>query len=248
MAPNFNSIYLPYAGTSRPWLGMDTQENLRKNLTEFPDLMEQWRNREIRYQFNSHGFRCDEFSDTDSIMFLGCSITLGMALPSDLTWTTQVARALGLRCVNLAQGGASADTAFRMCLGWIERIKPRYVVYLKPPRIRWELVWDDRIEFCGAWRTDWKNSQSPYMHYVNDYMEDDNNDYFNDRKNTLAIESLCRQQAVPLLIYDSRQDLISLQIQNPEDIARDCLHPGVLANHTFAQRVIEDIQNMDKNN
>jgi hypothetical protein len=153
-------------------------------------------------------------------------------------WTTQVAEALGMKSANLGQEGSSADTAFRLCLGWIDQIKPKIVVYLNPPGPRWELVSKD-----GALKLSsrWTNFGWPLTPYVQQYLYDDNNDYFNNQKNIMAIETLCRRRSIGFYTYDSIQDLISLQTY--KDVARDCLHSGPEANRQFAQHVIKEIQN-----
>ena len=242
MTPNFNSSYLDQAGTTCYWHGrVDTPENYKKNLKEKPDLMAKngWDDTpSISYTFNSHGFRCDEFTTDPTIMFLGCSLTYGTALPIDVGWAKLVASKLGLKSANLGQEGSSADTAFRLCLGWIDRIQPKIVVYLKPPRIRWELIYKDTSLNLGT------HSRMPgwvLNSYIEHYVLNDNNDFFNDQKNTMGIENICRSRNIPVYIYDADNDLLALQTS--DDRARDCLHPGVLTNHKFAQRVIEDIQN-----
>ena len=240
--PNYNSSYLEQAGTTCYWHGrVDTLENYSKNLKENPDIMAKngWADQPaITYTFNSNGFRCNEFTTEPTVMFLGCSLTYGTALPIDVVWPELVARELGLKSANLGQEGTSADTAFRMCLGWIDRINPKIVVYLKPPRIRWELVNKDVAIHLGPFSRmpGWK--LNPYIEH---YILDDNNDFFNDQKNTMGIENICRSRNIPVYIYDACNDFLTLQTW--DDRARDCLHPGVNAHKQFAQRVIKDVQN-----
>lgn len=241
--PNYNSIYIKKAGLSQTWLGSDNLENYRENLQKNKDILEQngwigdsaW----FKYQFNSNGFRCDEFTTDPTIMFLGCSLTAGFGLPVDVIWPELVARQLGMRCANLGQGGSSADTAFRLCHGWIDHIKPKIVIYMKPTGIRWEmLVQEKTMPFSAWWRhSPYRKEFRSYDTYVDDYLSDENNQYFNDLKNTIAIEHVCRSRGIRLLTYDN------LKAIDPEELARDCRHPGIESHRQFAQRVIEDIQN-----
>jgi len=242
--PNYNSIYLSLAGKSQTWVDLDNLQNYQKNLLQCKDILEHngWIGDSalFKYQFNSNGFRCDEFTTDPTIMFLGCSLTAGVGLPVETIWPELVARQLGLRCANLGQGGGSADTAFRLCHGWIDQICPVQVIYLKPPGVRWEmLVQEKTMLFNIHWRHGpIRKEFSEYETYVDDYMSDENNQYFNDLKNTMGIEQICRSRGVDFHIFDP-SDLTHLWI--PKSKARDCGHPGVDIHTAFAQHVIKTI-------
>ena len=102
------------------WMPTDTQER-------FNDLMNYEPHREyfrekgwdkpgaITYKINQFGFRCNEFEvGAKSVVALGCSYTFGTGLPVETTWSYLVAKSLDLECYNLAWGGSSADTCYRM--------------------------------------------------------------------------------------------------------------------------------------
>jgi len=240
--PNYNSIYLNLAGSSRPWYGGDSAELYQRNVLERREYLAHngWLTTKIIYKFNSNGFRCDEFTSEPTALFLGCSLTMGIGLPVEVLWPSLVAEDLGLRSANLGQGGGSADTAFRLCLGWIDQIQPKIVVYLKPPRIRWEIITNNSIIELGI-----DNMISGYnadfAPYMRTYTQDDNNDYFNDQKNTRGIQSICNERGIPLFVYDAIEDFYPLT--TVLDLARDCNHPGVQAHQVFAQKVLKDIHN-----
>jgi hypothetical protein len=242
--PNYNSIYLENAGRTQTWVGLDNEIHYQENLQRHKDILEQngWIGDQARfnYKFNSNGFRCDEFTTDPTIMFLGCSLTVGVGLPVDAIWPELVSRELGLRCANLGQGGGSADTAFRLCHGWIDQICPKRVIYLKPPGTRWEMLVQERtMMFNVYWRRHPRRKEGvEYETYVDDYLSDENNQYFNDLKNTMGIEQICRSRGVDLHIFNT-SDLIDLWI--PKSKARDCGHPGVDTHTAFAQQVIKEI-------
>jgi hypothetical protein len=236
--PNYNAMQLPYAGISKSWSLSDRELLYRTNLRDNRDILLKngWDASSITYKFNSHGFRCDEFTTDPTIMFLGCSLTAGTGLPIDAIWPQIVAQELGMKCANLGQGGCSADTAFRLCHGWIDRINPLLVVYMKPPGIRWELVDEQRISPIRG--VDYQETGiGNLIPYIERYIVDDNNNYFNDLKNTMAIEHMCSRRGIRQLTYPC------LKKVNPEDLARDLRHPGRESHRQFAQKVIEDIKN-----
>jgi hypothetical protein len=237
---NYNSIYKWYSNKSINWLPMDTEGLYHKNLVEQKTLLEKnnWIDYKFTYTFNSYGFRCTEFINKPTIMFLGCSFTCGIGLPIDTIWPELVTKQLNMQCANLGQGGGSSDTAFRLCLGWIDKINPEIIILLKPPRIRWELVNEKKIEFIRV------NDITPMdhlSHYMRKYCEDDNNDYFNTQKNIFAIEHLCHQRRIKFLNFETKS---LANKNNTDDLARDLAHNGVKSNQQFANHVINNISSV----
>ena len=132
---NFNAGSL--ANRTVKWLPQDTEELYLENLKSNQLALERngWIDTEITYKFNSFAFRCEEFTNDPSILFLGCSHTVGVGLPVEHTWPTIVANKLNLKCYNLGQGGGSADTAYRLGSHWIPKILPNIVVLLISPAL-----------------------------------------------------------------------------------------------------------------
>lgn len=230
---NFKSIYSDLSNQSINWLSTDTEENYNANLSvkykKENIIKNNLSNTSFNYSFNSYGFRCNEFVLNNSIMFLGCSITLGVGLPFDLTWPAIVSKSLGLECANLGQAGGTPDTAFRMCLGYIDIVKPKILVYLNPPPMRFELVNKKQSHFLGPWS--YGDQSKMYRQWSVDY----NNHYFNVQKNLLAIKMLCTDRNIQFIPISS-----DIHYQ-PIDYARDFLHPGILTNKKIANFVIEQI-------
>jgi len=231
---NYNSNTIDFANTSIPWYGMDSEKSYAKNLKEKSKLLKRydWIDKSIDYSFNSKGFRCSEFTSDPTIMFLGGSVVLGTGLPVDTIWPELVAKSLNMKCANLGQGGGSFDTAFRMCLGYIDKIKPKIVIFLKPNGIRWEIVSESNIHFFGIWTMD---KDKIYKNYMQEYMIDENNNYFNTYKNILAIESLCKERQIKFLNFET-SDLVK------NDLARDLAHPGIRSNLQFANTVLSKLE------
>lgn len=60
--------------------------------------------------FNSDGFRSDNFSPDADILFAGCSLTFGIGLPIDLTWTRMVSDHFDKPHYNLSIPGGSVTS------------------------------------------------------------------------------------------------------------------------------------------
>lgn len=229
---NFNSYYKPLANTTVYWLPMDTEELYLSNLEKKFSLLEKnnWINKIIEYKFNSYGFRSEEFTSEPGIMFLGCSLTIGIGIPTEHRWTDIVSNNLKLKCYNLGIGGGSNDAAFRMCAGYIDKINPKIVIHRIPPGIRIESVTDNEIDNITI------NSNN-FNQLTNRYAMQDQNDQLNRMKNLLAIENLCIKRNIKFIILDESVKVPYI------DYARDLCHPGIKYNFNYAQLVNQIIEN-----
>ena len=243
--PNHNSHYKFYANKTLDWLPIDTKELYEKNLKDKYQLLKDnnWIDKSFTYKFNSYGFRCDEFTDKPTIMFLGCSNTCGIGLPIENIWPELVSKNLNMHCANLGQGGGSNDTAFRLCHGWIDIINPQIVVLLNPPGIRLEII--DAVVMRHLTPTWIHNTVTHYQSFLKDWSRDDNNNYFNTLKNKLAIENLCKARNVKFVFLES-DELIQMQMDLSKslgylDAARDLGHRGVLTHKKFTEYALTKI-------
>lgn len=229
MMPNYDSYYKAYANQTLNWILGDTEEKYQHNLMHNYDKMRElgWIDVDVTYKFNSLGFRCDEFTDDPTAMFLGCSHTVGVGLPVNDIWPEIVAGELKLKCANLGQGGGSADSSFRLCHGYIDKINPKIVFYMEAPAARFEIITDDPIPH-GPW-----DIEDRYR----DWFSNENNSFFNQARNLLAIKMLCAERNIKL-VQVSCFDLHHLD----GSLARDLGHYGVKSHYRFAHDLLNTIQ------
>ena len=125
-----------FAGKTSTWCPSDTEVRFDQNMADPKQraLMEEygWTRENVSYTFNAEGFRAEEFTDgvNDSVLFLGCSHTVGIGVDLESSWAYKVAHSLGLRRYNLGIGAGSADTCFRLAHHWIPLLRPKYVMML----------------------------------------------------------------------------------------------------------------------
>ena len=221
-------MYKLLANKTLDWLPMDTKELYEKNLkNRYNDLVKyNWINNHFTYKMNSLGFRCEEFNDQPSIMFLGCSLTCGIGIPAEARWSELVSKELNLQHVNLGIGGGSSDLAFRLCVGYVDKIKPKIIIFMVPPGIRIELLFSTYI--LSLKTGDEQNS------YYKQWASDENNHYFNLMKNKYAIEKMCSDRGIKLLIIDDFQPILPIFVS----LARDLTHPGIESNRICADKVL----------
>lgn len=234
----------PYAGRDTRWIPGDDEKKYKHHMENRRETMEKWGwdgpRGEFTYKFNSHGFRADEFSNEPSVMFIGCSMTMGVGIELENTWAHMVARDLGLKNHNLATGGSSNDASFRLFNHWHRIHRPELVVYYSPPRERMEIVTLDRkmVNLLPQGHVvDNMYKQWILAHY---------NGEFNQQKNVMAVELLCRESNIPLVwlpheqMFKTSDGFESI----PYEYGRDLLHPGNGWHRNMHKRVMSLINEL----
>jgi hypothetical protein len=231
--------YYP-ASQSLPWLhhpypGMDSEKLYARNRLHHSDELKKqgwWEYEPFDYHFNSQGFRSNEFdTDIPGIMYLGCSLTLGEALPAELTWPQLVSKSMGQPCWNLGQSGAAMDTCFRLAEHWIPLLKPTQVMLLIPPQ--------ERLELIDANGTPCLYSAQGFSPGAREWLAHPENGRLSELKNLWAIRDLCCREQIPLYSWHF-VDFYKLTKQN-NSYGRDLSHPGKIAHKMFTERVLREI-------
>jgi len=242
---NHESNNKKYAGQTLNWLPTDTEELYKFNLkNRYNDLKSNGCiDNPVTYKFNSDGFRCGEFSQDPSILFLGCSFTLGIGIPIEQIWPELVAQQLNMRCANLGQGGASSDTAFRLCQGWIDKIRPKIVVFALPPAERIELIVNSQAWFLSPAWVSHDYYSNHYSNYLKDWIIDDDNANLNQLKNKLAIKLLCQDRGIKYVEIDPHKIMSQHSGHTfPMDFGRDLIHSGPIYHSNVAKMVLSLIE------
>ena len=231
----FNTInhqYTKHTNKTLNWLISDDEsryiENLKKDYQRLLD--NNWIDKQITYKFNSHGFRCEEFTLDTSIMFLGCSHTCGVGLPIENSWTYLVSKQLNLKMINLGIGGIGPDSAFRLADHYILQLKPKIVIYLEPPTARFSLFVSQNgiIDFVPS------SLISKHYDYYMSWISNDENEKLNSRKHKLALEAICIKNNIKYIEIDSIENSFK-----HIDLARDLMHRGIKSNELFSEDILK---------
>ena len=177
---------------------------------------------ELSYKINSHGFRCEEMPTEKkprSIIAIGCSNTFGIGMPVGQIWPTLVGNTLRQRPYNLGIPSGSLDSAFRVLLAWLPKIRPSHVFLLEPPGVRYE-----------THTKTFKLVSSSIHHPEPVWLRFEHEDEWElHREKTMrAIKSLCDQFDTPLISMqlDDSVGLGCATLLGSVDSARDLMHPG----------------------
>lgn len=248
MPPKF--YYQKNANKSFQWHGMDNLEMFEYNSKNISDFNDIWNDIDISYKFNSNGFRNEEFEYFNNALFLGCSFTLGEAIPVDLRWTKIISQALMLNENNLAVTGASGDTCFRLANYWVEKLNPKYVFVLYPFKHRREEFKNDTVyslypnadakkvsKIVSEQVLDMPPHDEEIFNYHNKiWLSSQENILINYTKNLAAIENICSKNNAKLFII-CFEDILNNVFSFPR--GRDQMHPGIEAHKYIANLFLE---------
>jgi hypothetical protein len=226
------------------WLPTDTEESFQR-LMQVEEYREYFRSMgwlepdAITYRINSAGFRSEEFDpQSASIVSLGCSYTIGIGLPEQVTWSYLVAQALGLKNYNLAWGGTSADTCFMLAEYWLPVLRPKLVVMAAPPKNRFDLVSEKIDHNHDTYLPASEIGGADQDGFVKTWFLNDRNADLNNARNRLAVEGLCARLGIRCLIYNAHDWFA----KSREEVgyARDRMHAGPRGHQVFAERILND--------
>lgn len=196
-----------------------------------------WTVDNIKYRANDFGYRMNEnFSDLmgdECSVYLGCSITFGIGLNIEDTWSWKHSQISGLRHVNLSWPGAGIETFYRLLKIWASVLNIKRVYTLGSFFGRREILSSKKPNFSQKrgnentnavmfgtrnklWYTDKDTRPTSYSEMLLD-PDDLEISYLRAWD---AIIGICSLNNIELLMLDKK--FIKSQNKN----ARDLIHPG----------------------
>lgn len=232
-------FYQGFACTTLLWTGTDSQELFEKNCADSATrarLQEHgWLDEPaLTYQFNSHGFRDDEFDQRSAGLALGCSHTQGMGIRPHQTWPAQLGKMLGEKIWNLGVGGCSLDTCYRLLDYWIDELEPKFVVCAVPEQSRYEVF--THSHWMSVVATHEFDHDHPLVYYHKNHVLYPQNSELNQRKNLQAMQYRCHERGIPF--YANLLDRWGAG----SAAARDLMHHGAKANWFLATQFYKQIK------
>lgn len=234
-------------------IGPDTLENYQKNLIENKELLKKnnWIDIKIEYSYNNFGFRTYDNFNIDKPekgnIFLGCSITEGIGLPLEYTWSYKINKTLGGCFYNLGQSGTGIETIYRLLKSWAPIIRPNNVYILLNYKCRREFVNKKShiFDVFGPWDA-WKNfhtNKIKKVFYQSHLISEYENEIFQDR-NLDAIKHLASYYNLSIYtLPEEKLDEAESVAKLYHSKARDCIHDGIVY-----QDILADLKNWVKIN
>lgn len=231
----FNGDFIGnYPSVTVNFTGGDRKESYLNNLASQPDNW-YYRNKEIVYQYNSFGHRCNEIEQIDLdnyLLFAGCSHTEGVGLELEKTFPYLVSNQLGMDYYNLAVGGTGIDVITHNLIMWLHNVKklPKALIIQWPSSERFLLTDGNELKFFNGTSDD-----DSILRFIDSGMEIN---YFNSVKNL--------SKKLLMTLYDCKLINVEFQSFNDDidanlvrkDFARDLSHAGILSNQIVADEII----------
>jgi hypothetical protein len=262
-----------YKNQSLKWLHPDSHEKYIKHLAipEKRELLEKngWLDNEIEYHINEDGFRYDGGSDTSflsnqgGVLYLGCSITFGVGVSLEDTWSWKLHQRKfpDKRYMNMGLPGQGVETYYRILKSYIGIVKPDVIICTYP----WA---NGRSELFNPNQSRW---HSQFMSMVVGHMQVTMTDGHSDpdaftrmslyspepailraMKHHDAIRWMCQENNAKLLWLNMKQmarlvHMTRTNLHDPEhsvpewDVGRDLMHHGVINHNAMSYKIEEEL-------
>lgn len=204
----------------------------------------------LKYTINAQGFRADalESYNSDSITFLGCSMTFGIGVHKETTFAHQIQESLGIPTINMSIPGGSLDAAYRVYSYWQPRIKSKMTVVVLPPgrRIEAQMDKENLKKYHSYWqRIGSYNIDSMTNGYIKEFILTGNfqNEGYtiNTQKNLNAIKYIASETGSKVIVMDTEhKELLDKRLY--KIIARDGAHPGKVWQNKMKELILDEIR------
>lgn len=254
----YDPIRIGFRNKSTLWNGSDSEERFDAHGNK------EYTKDDISYIMNSEGFRCDDFKELTAIpniTFIGCSITEGVGVPENSTWTKLLHNKIlqhlklnnkqfSLPYYNLGMGAAGLDQISRMIVQYWPILQPKITFAHFPDLFRREVV--TQSDF-SHWLPAQNNEIGNPKFFIDDnyaiYQTEKNllimQEYF-EKYNTICLytewsKTIDPHVTIQNIIEDNaprfsrfiKLDTIFLK----KDNARDNMHPGKQSMEHYANSV-----------
>ena len=227
------------------WVGPDSLEKYEQSLKKMPmDWV--WRNKEILYKVNGHGYRCDkEFNDLEwerYIVVLGCSNVFGVGVDSENTLSGHIHNMTGIPTVNLGITHASIMRIWSLLTDLLNaEIKPKAIVIMWPDPNRFlEILPNKQFK-------DWSagNITSPENHPLSyGWVTHEYQGIGFAKRAINSCKVMCKD--IPYFDYSwftvPDIEITDLGRKYYVDDARDCIHPGIETLRKWAEHIVNDMK------
>ena len=242
-----NKIYgSGYTDPEFSLIGADSKNHFEEHLKTQPADWE-YRTKPVTYKRNKLGHRCKELEDLDDkfILFTGCSLTEGVGVALEDTFTFKLAQQLGMDYYNIGLAGSGADLLSENLSMWFANIKkiPQLVVIQWPAPNRHYQKFENGLTPVGAWIavrngivSDEVKKATKYD-FVNDqviqnFVSASNAGYFEHFSSVLRTTTLNFLDCLGIKYIEFTDE------QFPKlDVGRDLIHPGVNSNTELAKQL-----------
>lgn len=216
---------------------------------------------EYNYVFNTDGIRTIEFNEKPNIITIGCSVTLGVGLPTQLTWPVILEKNINkfgnYKVGNLSYNGASPMKNISAFFGLINKYEylPEYVIcnfanferawFWKDNKYIHDIFWSEKgFKFKDSYPYNYENILP--IEWI----------YFSNLDHIKMLETFCKMNGIKLIwstwsnnIKNEYEDFVKKAFPSYiSDTTRDVFPNGLESNGWYKDDMNEILSGFKMNN
>lgn len=215
----------------------DGPDELKKNLNKAPPNWK-YKTKEVRYNVNNSGYRTKEWKDIDwknSVVIFGCSCTFGVGLAEDETISYHLEQQLGRPVINLGCPSGSNNLILNNSATCIEKFGVPWAVVMNwTTTNRFRYYAKNEYVDLGPWQHSEKNRMvndvnvsKLWLDFYYDVYNENTTNYYISKSAKAIWED--RTRYCTISYFDQSAHVMRADkffYINPDDRARDLIHPG----------------------
>ena len=220
--------------------GYDSEERFKENLKIMPHDWK-YRTKEIKYHYNSSGYRTHEWKDIDwknAIVVLGCSIVFGVGLAEEETMCYQIEKITGRQTINLGYPGGSNEVIINNCASLINNFGAPHTIVIGwtfPDRFRF--YEKDNFTDIGVW----SNKKIYDIFIENEHNVMVKNFYMYECIKAMLID---KTKSLHFTFFKKISSMNNIAFFNYTNLARDLSHPCSEDNEKVTKYILENISSL----
>lgn len=238
--------------SNREFCGSDNPGTFKENLKTKPD---NWiyRTKKIEYNWNSYGHRSKELTEVvsdDYILFVGCSVTVGVGIALEDSFAYKLAQHLKMPYYNLGVAATGYDVITHNLNTFLtlQIKKPKIIVIQEPFWNRFFWLSPRGVALFGAWVLD--PVKCPSQEHRRIYQEIVSSDINMEETSRLKFQSNIAliKYLMPTTKFinmtNGPQPLVGFNKKEHHEIcsnARDSLHAGIFGNQKMFEYALQQL-------
>tara|TARA_E500000318_G_scaffold111298_1_gene129383 strand:- start:13505 stop:14365 length:861 start_codon:yes stop_codon:yes gene_type:complete len=253
----------------REWIAADYEDTFNENYKKYPQFLEYYKKRPIKYYINKQNFRSktdfEPNKDKKLNIVIGCSHTFGIGLHWEHTWPVILNKQLNTDFINLGIPGGCMEASYITLKRFIDMYDVQNVFHLQPVYARY-LVFNNSklVSFISIQENIFKLLRFFFTeNYIKSLFHDPDYMVYSHIKHLENIKYICQERNIPYFYSSSlpkkippghhslstlpKDELAEQKESWKHDIlARDLSHPSFHANKEVAEKFYTYFKNYPK--
>lgn len=260
-------VELRWPNESLNWVETDSNREYDNNKSDVDPI---YRGKQIEYNFNSHGYRCNELNSYPAGNFLlavGCSYTQGVGLFNEHVWCNVLGNSLDMPAMNLGAPGMGLEYVMYTTLNYLNGDFPlpkvAVIQHSEVSRVAMLMKYhEDPHARLGVDHGIASDNQSPKEYFIEQNNDGNYTNLFKCGYYTDIITKMWNDAGVPVIhwtfsgdgdnffsdytihSYPEQLDIDLFPKWDYYNCARDMLHDGHIKHAVIAEQLQRNVENL----